>query len=154
MRAVGILVGALCMSVVSPALAQDPVSLRASAGQGLPQPLTDIPGNADRGRALATARDRGNCVACHVIPAPDEATHGNLGPSLKGLADRQNEAQIRARIVDARALNPASAMPSYHRTGGLTRVAKALDGRPVLSAQEVEDMVAFMMTLREGQPAR
>lgn len=154
MRAVGILVGALCMSAVSPALAQDPVSPRASAGQGLPQPLTDIPGNADRGRALATARDRGNCVACHVIPAPDEATHGNLGPSLKGLADRQNEAQIRARIVDARALNPASAMPSYHRTEGLTRVAKALEGRPVLSVQEVEDMVAFMMTLREGQPAR
>ncbi len=154
MRAVGILVGALCMSAVSPAQAQGPASSQASAGQGLPQPLTDAPGQADRGRALAIARDRGNCVACHVIPAPDEATHGNLGPSLKGLASRQSEAQIRARIVDARTFNPASIMPSYHRTDGLTRVAKALAGRPVLSAQEVEDMVAFMMTLREGQPAR
>ena len=80
------------------------------------------------------------------------ATHGNLGPPLKGVADRQSEGQIRARIVDARAFNAASLMPSYHRTEGLKRVAKNLEGRPVLSAQEVEDMVAFMLTLREAKP--
>lgn len=124
----------------------------ASTSTNLPKSLTGEPSDAERGRALAWARDRGNCVACHVIPAPDMVTHGSIGPPLKGLADRQSEGQIRARIVDARAFNAAALMPSYHRTEGLKRVAKPLEGRPVLSAQEVEDMVAFMLTLREGKP--
>lgn len=124
----------------------------ASKAVDVPQSLTGAAGDAERGRALAWARDRGNCVACHAIPGPDMATHGNLGPPLKGIADRQGEGQIRARIVDARAFNPGSLMPSYYRTDGLKRVAKALAGRPVLSAAEVEDMVAFMLTLREGKP--
>lgn len=135
------------MLLAAPAMAQP-------AGKALDRPLslTGVAGDAERGRALAWARDRGNCVACHVIPAPDMGTHGNLGPSLKGLADRQSEGQIRARIIDARVFNAASLMPSYYRTEGLTRVAKSLEGRPVLSAQEVEDMLAFMLTLREGKP--
>ncbi len=115
-----------------------------------PLSLTGVPGDADRGRTLAWARDRGNCVACHVIPSPDMFTHGDVGPALKGIANRQTEGQIRARIIDARAFNAASIMPSYYRNEGLKRVAKGLEGPPGALAQEIEDMVAFMLTLREG----
>lgn len=120
--------------------------------QDMPLSLTGVAGDTAKGRALAWARDRGNCVACHVIPGPDVATHGNLGPSLRGVGDRLSEGQIRLRVVDARAVDPGSLMPSYHRTEGLKRVANNLAGQPVLSAQEVEDMVAFMLSLREGKP--
>lgn len=142
MASIGVVIG-----LASPALAQP-------AGKALDRPLslTGIAGDVERGRALAWARDRGNCVACHAIPSSDMASHGTVGPPLKGLANRQSEGQIRARIIDARAFNAASIMPSYHRTVGLKRVAKPLEDRPVLSAQEVEDMVAFMLTLREGKP--
>lgn len=137
----------LAIALASPTSAQP-------SGKALDRPLslTGIAGDVERGRALAWARDRGNCIACHAIPSADMASHGTVGPPLKGLANRQNEGQIRARIIDARAFNTASVMPSYHRTEGLKRVAKTLEGRPVLSAQEVEDMVAFMLTLREGKP--
>jgi len=118
-------------------------------GDALPHPLTGNPGNALRGRQLAFARDRGNCIACHVIPAADEASHGNLGPSLRGVADRLDEGQIRLRLVDVRRIVPASIMPAYYRVDGLKRVAAALRGKPVLAAQEIEDVLAFLMTLHE-----
>lgn len=122
---------------------------RQIVGDAIPQSLTGSPGNAVRGRQLAFARDRGNCIACHVIPAPDEASHGNLGPSLRGVADRLNEGQIRLRLVDIRRIAPATIMPAYYRADGLKRVAAALAGKPVLAAQEIEDVLAFLMTLRE-----
>ncbi len=152
-RAVGIFAGALFLASIAP-LGFVRAAGQASASDAVTASLTGAPGNAANGRTLATARDRGNCIACHVLPAPDEATHGNMGPSLKGVADRLSEAQLRARIIDARKLNPASIMPSYHLTEGLHRVAKGLEGKPVLSASEVEDMVAFLLTLHEGKPAR
>jgi L-cysteine S-thiosulfotransferase len=122
---------------------------RQIVGDAIPQSLTGSPGNAVRGRQLVFARDRGNCIACHVIPAPDEASHGNLGPSLRGVADRLNEGQIRLRVFDIRRIAPASIMPAYHRVDGLKRVAAALAGKPVLAAQEIEDVLAFLMTLHE-----
>lgn len=137
----------VAIALVTPASAQP-----RSKALDRPLSLTGVAGDAERGRALAWARDRGNCVACHMIPSTDMVTHGDVGPSLKGIASRQTEGQIRARIIDARAFNATSVMPSYHRVEGLKRVAQALEGRPVLSAQEVEDMVAFMLTLREGKP--
>jgi len=145
--AVAAFAGSVAILLAGPAVAQP-----ANKALDRPLSLTGIAGDVERGRALAWARDRGNCVACHVIPAPDMSTHGNLGPPLKGIASRQTEGQLRARVIDARAFNASSLMPSYHRTEGLKRVAKPLEGKPVLSAQEVEDMVAFMLTLREGKP--
>jgi L-cysteine S-thiosulfotransferase len=118
-------------------------------GDAMPFALTGNPGDAVRGRQLVFARDRGNCIACHVIPAPDEASHGNLGPSLRGVADRLDEGQIRLRLVDVRRLAPASIMPTYYRVDGRKRVAAALRGKPVLAAQEIEDVLAFLMTLHE-----
>ena len=146
--AVLLMTGERCTSGAANA-ADAPGVDRQIVGDAIPQALTGSPGNAVRGRQLAFARDRGNCIACHVIPAPDEASHGNLGPSLRGVADRLNEGQIRLRLVDIRRIAPATIMPAYYRADGLKRGAAALAGKPVLAAQEIEDVLAFLRTLHE-----
>jgi sulfur-oxidizing protein SoxX len=119
------------------------------AGDAMPRSLTSEPGDAGRGREVVMSRERGNCVACHVVPSPEQRSHGNVGPSLDGVGSRLSQGQLRLRLVDARRLNAASVMPSYYRQDGLTRVAQAYAGKPVLTAQEIEDAVAFLMTLRQ-----
>lgn len=116
--------------------------------------LTGRRGDAVRGREIALSREHGNCAICHVIPAPDEMVHGDVGPSLKGVADRLSEGQIRLRVVDERRVNPKSIMPSYFRVDGLKRVAPAYAGKPVLAAEDIEDIVAFLGTLRKGNETR
>ncbi|MBR0654656.1 sulfur oxidation c-type cytochrome SoxX [Plastoroseomonas arctica] len=120
--------------------------------QGLPEPLTDMPGDAARGRAIITDRMRGLCLLCHAGPFPEERFQGNLAPSLAGAGARWDAAELRLRLMDSRRLNPASIMPSYYRTEGLNRVAPALQGRTILAAQDIEDVVAFLVTLREESP--
>ena len=117
-------------------------------GDAIPGSLTGWPGDAARGRDIVFSRDRGNCAVCHVMPAPDKRSHGDVGPSLKGVAGRLSEGQIRLRLVDGRRLNPRSIMPSYYRLEGLQRVAKVYAGKPVLTADEIEDALAYLMTLR------
>jgi sulfur-oxidizing protein SoxX len=117
------------------------------AGDAIVQSLTGRPGDAARGREIAFSRDRGNCPVCHVLPAEDERLHGDVGPSLKGVASRLSEGQMRLRLVDGRRLNPASLMPSYYRLDGQKRVGAAYAGKPVLTAEEVEDLLAYLMTL-------
>jgi sulfur-oxidizing protein SoxX len=120
-------------------------------GDTIPQSLTAKPGDAARGREIAFSRDRGNCPVCHVLPAPDEKLHGDVGPSLVGVAGRLNEGQLRLRLVDGRRLNPAGVMPSYYRVDGLKRVATTYAGKTVLTAEEIEDVLAYLMTLRREQ---
>ena len=110
-------------------------------------PATVVGGNASRGLELVVGRD-GNCLLCHVIPETGARFMGNLGPPLAGVGTRLNEAQLRLRLVDPQRFNPASIMPAYARTGGLTQVGKAWRGKPILSAQQIEDVVAFLATLR------
>ena len=117
-------------------------------GDGVPQPLTDTPGDPARGRAIVASRQQGLCLLCHSGPFPEERFQGNLAPSLEGAGRRWTAAQLRLRVADARALNPQSLMPSLHRVEGLQRVAPAFAGKPVLSAQQVEDVVAFLQTLK------
>jgi sulfur-oxidizing protein SoxX len=117
-------------------------------GDGIPNSLTGRAGDAARGRDIALSRERGNCIVCHVLPAPDEKLHGDVGPNLKGVGGRLSEAQMRLRLVDGRRLNPTSMMPSYYRLDGLKRVAAAYAGKPVLTADEIEDVLAYLMTLR------
>ncbi len=117
-------------------------------GDGLPQPLTATPGDALRGRAIVASRQQGLCLLCHSGPFPEERQQGNLAPSLQGAGARWNEAQLRLRIVDSRRLNPDSLMPALHRVGGQQRVGAAWQGRPVLDAQQVEDVVAYLKTLK------
>ncbi len=89
------------------------------------------------------------CLLCHSGPFAEERTPGNLATNLAGAGSRWNTAQLRLRIVDSRRLDPAGFMPAFHRTEGLNRVATASAGRPLLSAQQVEDVVAFLATLKE-----
>jgi sulfur-oxidizing protein SoxX len=118
-------------------------------GDAIPAPLADAPGDAARGRAIVINRQVGLCLLCHSGPFPEEKLQGTLAPSLAGAGARWSEGQLRLRIVDASRLNPDTIMPPYYRTEGLTRVAPAFAGKPVLSAEQIEDVVAFLATLRD-----
>ena len=121
----------------------------AHGDDGLPRSLTGAPGDPARGRAIVASRQVGLCLLCHSGPFPEERFQGNLAPDLTGAGRRWSEAQLRLRIVDSGRLNPTTIMPAYHVTEGLVRVAPAWRGKPVLSAQQIEDVVAFLMTLRD-----
>jgi sulfur-oxidizing protein SoxX len=117
-------------------------------GDGIPAALTDQPGDAEQGRAIVTNRQVGLCVLCHSGPFPDVRFQGNLAPDLTGVGSRYTVAQLRLRIVDPARLKPDTIMPAYLRTEGLIRVAPAFQGKSVLTAQQIEDVVAFLATLR------
>ena len=110
--------------------------------------LSGMPGDPARGRAIVASRQVGLCLLCHSGPFPEERFQGNLAPSLAGAGSRWSEGQLRLRIADSSRINPATIMPAYHRTDGFTRVAPAFKDKPVLSAQQIEDVVAFLMTLK------
>jgi sulfur-oxidizing protein SoxX len=110
--------------------------------------LTGTPGDAARGRALVLERTS-TCILCHSGPFPEEMFQGDLAPDLAGAGSRWSEGQLRLRLVNAARLNPATIMPSYYRVDGLDRVAPAWRGKPILSAEQIEDMVAYLATLRE-----
>jgi L-cysteine S-thiosulfotransferase len=118
-------------------------------GDAIPASLTGMPGNPERGRAIVVNRQVGLCLLCHSGPFPEERFQGTLGPDLSGAATRASEGQLRLRIVDASRIKPDTIMPPYYRIDGLTRVAPAFKDKPILTAEQVEDVVAFLMTLRE-----
>jgi L-cysteine S-thiosulfotransferase len=118
-------------------------------GDAIPAPLTGVAGDPARGRAIVTSRQRGLCLLCHSGPFPEERFQGDLAPSLAGVGSRLSEGQLRLRLVDSRKLDPGTIMPSYYQTDGLNRVGSAWRDKPVLSAEEIEDVVAFLATLRD-----
>jgi sulfur-oxidizing protein SoxX len=117
-------------------------------GDGISESLTGSPGDAARGRALIVDRTS-TCILCHSGPFPETKFQGDLAPSLTGAGSRWSEGQLRLRLVDASRLNPATIMPSYYRVDGLVRVGAAWRGKPILSAEQIEDIVAYLSTLRE-----
>jgi sulfur-oxidizing protein SoxX len=121
----------------------------ARSQDSIPQSLTGAKGDPARGRAIVVNRQVGLCLLCHSGPFPEERFQGNLAPDLRGAGARWSEGQLRLRIVDSGRINPSSIMPAYHRTEGLARVAPAWRGKPVLTAEQIEDVVAFLMTLRD-----
>jgi L-cysteine S-thiosulfotransferase len=133
-----------------PVAAADP-TLRpfVIVGDAIPLSLTGAPGDAGRGKAIVTSRQTGLCLLCHSAPLPEEKFQGTIGPDLKGIGSRNTEGQLRLRIVDPRRFNPDTIMPAYYRQDGLERVAPAFRGRTVLTAEQIEDVVAFLMTLRD-----
>ncbi len=114
----------------------------------IPNSLTGKPGDPVNGRALVVKRET-TCLLCHAGPFPDQRFQGNLSPDLTGTASRWTEGELRLRMVDATRLNEATIMPPFYRIEGLNRVARNLRGKPILSAAEVEDVVAFLMTLKD-----
>jgi L-cysteine S-thiosulfotransferase len=117
-------------------------------GNAIPDTLTGMRGDATRGRALVLERSS-TCILCHSGPFPEARFQGDLAPDLAGAGGRWSEGQLRLRLVDASSLNPATIMPSYYRLDGLARVGPAWRGKPILSAEQIEDMVAYLVTLRE-----
>ena len=116
-------------------------------GDAMPDPLTGAAGDAARGRAIVTGRDA-NCLLCHSIAETGERFMGNVGPALSGVGSRLTAGQIRLRVVDPTRIKPDIAMPAYYRTRDLDAVAEPYRGNPVLTAQQVEDVVAYLATLR------
>jgi sulfur-oxidizing protein SoxX len=119
-----------------------------AVGDAIPASLTGMPGDATRGRALVVERTS-TCILCHSGPFPEQKFQGDLAPDLAGAGSRWSEGQLRLRLVDASGLNPATIMPSYYRVEGLLRVGPAWQGKPILSAEQIEDIVAYLATLRE-----
>lgn len=114
----------------------------------IPLPLTGTAGDAARGRAIVVNRQKGLCLLCHTGSFPEERFQGTLAPSLDGVGGRLSAGQLRLRLVDSRRVNETTIMPAYYRIEGLTRVGRNWQGAPVLRAEEIEDVVAFLATLR------
>jgi sulfur-oxidizing protein SoxX len=118
------------------------------AGDGIAQPLASEPGDAARGRAIVANRQVGLCLLCHTAPIAEERFQGTLAPDLAGAGARSTPAQLRLRLADSRRVNPQSIMPAYFRSDGLTRVGKNWQGKTVLGAQQIEDVIAYLVTLK------
>lgn len=117
-------------------------------GDAIPASLTGSQGDAARGRAIVANHNTGLCLLCHSGPFPEDKFQGTMAPDLAGAGGRWSEGQLRLRIVDASKFNPQTIMPPFYRIDHLTRVPQAFRGKPVLSAVEVEDVVAYLMTLK------
>lgn len=115
-------------------------------GDTVPEVLVSTSGDPSRGRAIIAGRDA-NCLLCHSVPESGQPLMGDIGPPLSGVGLRLSAAQLRLRIVNAGALNPDTAMPPYYRVSGLRNVAAQYAGKPILSAQQIEDVVAYLQTL-------
>jgi L-cysteine S-thiosulfotransferase len=118
-------------------------------GDAIPDSLTGTPGDPERGRTIVVNRQVGLCLLCHTGPYPEERFQGTLAPDLKGTGSRWSQGQLRLRIVDASRLNADTIMPPYYRLEGLARVAPAFQGKPLLTAEQIEDVVAHLATLRD-----
>jgi sulfur-oxidizing protein SoxX len=125
------------------------LAVTAHAQDTLPESLTGRTGDPARGRAIVANRQVGLCLLCHSGPFPEERFQGDLAPDLRGAGSRWTEGQLRLRIVDSGRINPATIMPAYHRAEGLVRVAPAFRGTPILSKEQIQDVVAFLTTLRD-----
>ena len=134
-----------------PERAQPSAALRpyAVVGDAVPESLTGAKGDPQRGRSIVVNRQVGLCLLCHSGPFADEKFQGTLAPDLAGAGSRSTEEQLRLRIVDASRLKADTIMPPYYRVDGLVRVAPAFQGKPILTAEQIEDVVAYLATLRD-----
>ncbi len=118
-------------------------------GAAIPKALTDQPGDPENGREVAIHRRKGNCLACHIMPIPEQSFHGEIGPDLNGVGSRYDAGELRLRLVDPKVLNPHTIMPAFYRSEGFHRMLTDFEGQTMLTAQEVEDVIAYLQTLKE-----
>jgi L-cysteine S-thiosulfotransferase len=147
-RSANAVVAALMLigAVVTPARAE--LVHYTITGDAIPYSLTGTEGDAARGRVIVANRNGGLCLLCHSGPIPEDRFQGNIGPDLSGAGSRWSEGQLRLRIVDASKFNANTIMPPFYRVDGLSRVPAAYHDKPVLTAVEVEDVVAYLMSLK------
>jgi L-cysteine S-thiosulfotransferase len=138
----------LAAFAASPSRAQEALRPYQVVRDSIPASLTGSKGDAARGRAIVANRQVGLCLLCHTGPFPEERFQGSLAPDLNGTGARFTEGQLRLRVVDASRANAATIMPPYYRVHDLTRIAAAFRGKPILTAEQIEDVVAFLTTLR------
>ena len=126
----------------------EPIAARLVNRPGIAKSLTGVSGDPGDGRNIMIDRKRGNCLACHRVTAlNDQPFHGDIGPSLNSVAVRYTEPQLRQMLVDAREYFPKTIMPPFHASNGVIRVRSKFKGKTILTAQEVENVVAFLKTL-------
>ncbi len=130
------------------AQAEELVEFQIVGDDRIDKSLTGQAGDAANGRKLAINQQLGNCLACHVLPIPEQPFHGDVGPDLSETGGNLSEGEIRLRIVNSKVLNPDTIMPAFYRNDGFERVLKKFQGKTMLSAQQVEDVVAYVMTLK------
>jgi sulfur-oxidizing protein SoxX len=141
----------LAVAVLGGAASRAEEALRSYTivGDAIPASLTGAAGDPARGKAIVLNRQVGLCLLCHSGPFPEERFQGNMAPDLKGTGSRWSQGELRLRLVDARKLNPDTIMPPYYVVDGMTRVARNFRGKPILSAEQIEDVVAFLATLKD-----
>jgi sulfur-oxidizing protein SoxX len=153
-----ILMGLVLPAMVGTAAMAETAPVAVAYEEGaVAQSLSGTPGNPDEGANVMSNRGLGNCVACHAVSAmPDVAFQGNVGPSLDGVADRWDEAHLRGIVSDAKMTFDGTIMPSFYKVGPYIRQGDAFTGKaaegelpPLLTAQQIEDVVAYLMTLKE-----
>jgi len=145
-----VLLAALVVSAAAGrAIAEDSQVHFEVVGDAIPRPLAPEPGDPARGRSIVANRDQGGCTLCHEVPG--ETRFGDIAPTLAGVGAKLSVPQLRLRVADSTRVSPHTPMPAYYRTEGLAQVAQAYRGKPVLSAQQVEDVVAWLATLK-GTP--
>ena len=149
MRRARVLVVAGCTLVGGTAPAQEALRPFVVVGDAIPASLSGGKGDAARGRAIVANRHVGLCLLCHSGPIPEERFQGTIAPDLRGAGSRWSEGQLRLRIVDPGRLNADTIMPAYYRVDGLNRVMPSFRGKPVLTAEQIEDVVAYLVTLRD-----
>ena len=138
---------AFCAAVAFGAQAGETIKYKIVGG-AIPQSLTGKAGDPVNGRKVAINRKKGNCLACHVMPVPEQADHGEVGPPLNDVGSRFSAGEIRLRIVNPKVVNPDTIMPAFYRIHGLHRVQKKWKDKTIISAQDVEDIVAYLVTLK------
>ena len=141
-------VACLCLQPAAAGPQRSPLIPYVTVGDSIPASLTGAEGDPARGRAIIADPRRGMCLLCHSGPFPENKFQGNIGPNLDGIGSRLSEGQLRLRIVDASKIDPNTIMPPFYRVDGLRRVPAAYSGKPVLTAVEIEDVVAYLMTLK------
>lgn len=138
-------------TLAAPAIAGTVAPSEVAFNEGaVEQSLTGVAGDAASGRDVFAGRKQGNCLACHVnSDRDDQSFHGEVGPPLDGVADRWSEAELRGIVANSKMMFEDTIMPAFYRDNGYTRPLGKFEGKSILSAQEVEDVVAYLMTLKE-----
>jgi sulfur-oxidizing protein SoxX len=144
-RALGVPFAAILLSLPAPAADLAPYKIDNGA---IDKPLTNEPGNPARGRQIVRDLSHATCLICHTMPIAEEPDHGEIGPSLAGVGSRYSAGELRLRLVDPKALNPETLMPSYYRVSDLYRVWTPFRDQPIYTAQQIEDVVAYLSQLK------